>query len=154
MARDIATAYKRLGAELAQLRLLSNEGAIDYGRDVVSQGRGGHGKHGVTSAAPTGYDPTAEWAGRVDRLAQAVAAERRAAQRGRLSIEGGRKARERRIQLDYRGLHTRLVAFIEDCSERTVQRAREKRELDEHGYPPERPRPLTSRELPTEGDTE
>lgn len=32
-----------------QSLLLANAGAVDYGRDVVSQGSGGHGKHGTRS---------------------------------------------------------------------------------------------------------
>lgn len=43
------TSLRRLLTTYRDSLLLANAGAIDYSRDVISQGEGGHGKHGTTT---------------------------------------------------------------------------------------------------------
>lgn len=56
-----------------QSLLLPNPGAVDYGRDVVSHGSGGHGKHGIRTVHHSfGQDAPASV--RMERALAAVAA--------------------------------------------------------------------------------
>lgn len=158
-----AKLHERIRDGLAQLVVWSPEGAsIDYSRDSISQGDGGHGKHGTTTAAPPRVNALAqEWAEFFARAAdmlehdlarergQLPAVERRIGSAGRVSsgVTAQRKARIRREPL-YRGRPAQFVAYVEGCGEDLVLKARAAAGLDPFGLPIPKARPLTSRELP------
>lgn len=152
-----ALLHERLRDGLAQLMIAEPEGpAIDYGRDTINQGDGGHGKHGTTSCAPPSVSSLAvEWAEFFSRALDMVEldlAHVRGTTRppgvvstGRVSNEAA-KARKRRITTlaIYRGRPDAFVAYVEGCSADLVRKARAAKDQDSYGLKRPTVRPLTS----------
>jgi hypothetical protein len=140
--------HERLRDVLVQLVIADPEGsAIDYGRDAISQGDGGHGKHGTTSAPPPRVNPIAhEWAEFFARALDMAELDLATLQ-GRAQVQprrigsGGRvassiaNARKRRIATSpvYQGRPSAFVAYVEGCSEDLVTRTRGEKGLDSFG---------------------
>lgn len=147
----------RIDFVLRGMTLLQNGPAIDYGRDVISQGSGGHGKHGMTSAAPSwgGERPLVEeWCDRIEALVTAAERDLQEARRGATSRDfSGIKRRIR--SREYEGRDVVWVAFTERCSTDLVRKERRAAGLDPDGF--RLPTPLTApppkRERPTPEST-
>jgi hypothetical protein len=122
--------HDRVRDVLTQLTIADAQGhTVDHGRISITQGRGGHGKHGTTTLAPPRVSSLAvEW---TELLASAlVDAESDAAGTGRRSGPGGGRKR-RIIQSEiYRGRPCEFVAFLEGCSADLVRKARGEHGLD------------------------
>lgn len=119
---------RRVNDVLARMVLYQETGAIDYGRDTISTGRGGHGTHKERGVAPTLQDSMfVEWADRFNRLC--AAAEKAADEFERGPDERRRRgetshARKRRIVTAYVGLPLAEAAFIDGCSTDLVRKTR------------------------------
>lgn len=155
----------RVNDVLVRLLLADPEGsAIDYGGDSISQGRGGHGKHGTTSVAPPRFDSMAvQWADffrRAVELAELDLARMtgEAAQvthvgSGRVAAGPARDRKRRIVRSElYEGRACEFVAYVEGCSADHVRRTRAERGLDAYGLKERRERALTGRELPESDD--
>lgn len=123
----------RLNRVLTRLLLLQEAGAVDYSRDRVSQGSGGHGAHGDPSRPPSGTSRplVQQWAERFEHLIEA--AERDA---GMSPAEvaprftGQRLANDLRARIhEYEGHDPVFVAFVERCSVELVRKIRKERGL-------------------------
>lgn len=147
---------RRVNEVLARLALCPQGSAIDYGADLVTQGKGGHGKHGATSQAPPRVHSLAvEWAEffrRATDLAELDLAMERGEQerpepvrQGRVGsrVAATRKARILRSPL-YQGRPDSFVAYVEGCSTDLVRKTRGERGLDAYGLKPDTARPLTT----------
>lgn len=141
----------RLNKVLAEMMLVQEAGAIDYSRDRVSQGEGGHGAHGIQGGPPAGNSRplVLQWAERFERMVEAAERDLRAVTHGEEPREyGGTKAASglrRRIR-DYEGRDPVWVAFMEGCSVELVRKARRELGLEmKSGRTLERgERPLTA----------
>lgn len=117
---------KRVNDVLARMLLFPEAGAVDYGRDVISNGDGGHGKHGTTTVAPTCRDSLfIEWGDRFHRMC--AAAEKAADDHARSpNLRRGETSqqRKRRIVETYVGVQLAEAAFIEGCSTDLIRKTR------------------------------
>lgn len=147
----------RIDFVLRAMTLLQNGPAIDYGRDVISQGSGGHGKHGMTSAAPSwgGEKPLVEeWSDRIEAVVMAAERDLHEARRG-ASVRDFTGIKRRIRSPEYEGRDVVWVAFVERCSTDLVRKERRSARLDPDGFP--LPTPFTApppkRERPTPEST-
>lgn len=154
--------HERLRYGLQQLVIADpGGGTMSYGSIGClrpSPGRGGHGRHGTTTAAPPRTHSIAiEYAEHFSRLLDLLELEvaelRGTAPRPERVMSTGGKSnisstRKRRIVTSelYRGKPDAFVAYVEGCSADLVRKARGGRGLDSHGLP--KAHALTSREVP------
>lgn len=121
---------QRLNRALATLLLEQQASAIDYSRDHISMGEGGHGAHGIVSGAPSGSSRplVLQWSERFEKLIESCEADARA-----LTVPGGRReflsSREIADRLrkrigDYEGRDEVYVAYHEGCSVPLVRKVR------------------------------
>jgi hypothetical protein len=141
--------HERVRSVLRELALLPEGSAIDYGRDVVSQGTGGHGKHGTASTPPPAIHSLAvEYAERFERLVIAAERDLHQARTGAPLLDRDRNGRRRvnRRAITgpaYEGRDAVFVAFAESVSVTAVERARASAGLEPStGF--KRDRPLTN----------
>lgn len=118
--------------------LLANAQGVDYSRDVVSQGDGGHGKHGTTTTEPSfGDDPPlpVRIVGLVERVADVVERDLDVERRGPGARPAGhdRRSRAKRDEdqgvLSQRGDPTR-VAYLFGRTTEGVRKLRKCHGLD------------------------
>ena len=138
------TLGSRLNEALTQLLLQQQTNAVDYSRDQVSNGRGGHGAHGDPSRRPTGNSRplVQQWAERFERLIEVL--EQEAGLRPAQTKEPVKQARELRSRIhEYEGYDPVFVAFVERTSVESVRRIRKEKGLNvatgERLTPRERP---------------
>lgn len=116
----------RLNKVLARLLLMQESSAIDYSRDRVSHGSGGHGAHGDPSRPPSGNSRPLvdQWAERFERMIEA--AEVDAGLRAPREATNNRNIRsELRSRMpEYEGHDPVYVAYHEGCSVEIVREVR------------------------------
>lgn len=150
----------RINQALAELVVADPEGgAIDYGRDRVSTGRGGHGSHRGSTPPPRVHPLASEWAGFFRRALDLMeldlarlrgrAPRPEAPRQGRVASGVAARRKRRIIESElYRGRPAEFVAYVEGCSADLVRKVRGERGLDPYGLPVKRDR-LTA--PPSEG---
>lgn len=120
----------RLDRVLIHLALQQESSAVDYSRDHISQGSGGHGAHGDPSKRPSGNARplSAQWFERFERMIEA--AEREAGMRPAevVAKQPMKQAQELRGRIDeYEGYDPVFVAFVERCSVEVVRKIRKEK---------------------------
>lgn len=118
--------------------LFANAGAVDTERDVISQGKGGHGKHGATTVAPT-HGADLPLAVRIERLQSRVATiverwlaeeEERATGRPCHDRRSSAKQAETRAILAAVGQDPTEVAYLYGRTTEAVRKLRQRSGLD------------------------
>lgn len=150
---------RRLNAALTGLLMLGDGGAVDPARVRPSRGRGGHGKHGTTTAPPDGafarledQAPVVRW---VERFARQIEAAERELEDARGGAEAHapngdvrsrlRKSETRSILEDYVGVDPTTVAYIFRRTTEAVRKLRARDGRDpETGERVRREGPLTA----------
>lgn len=134
---------RRIRDVLVQMTLLPDGGAVDYGRVRVSHGKGGHGTHGVRSAAPPRPDAlVVDWTRRFDRMARLAEHELETYRTGKRTAD--RLSRDQRMATHVNETPA-FVAYVEDCSTEAVRKWRQR-----HNRDPETGRRLKSITNPQE----
>lgn len=145
---------RELARGLVELALLAEVSAVDYARDTVSNGSGGHGKHGTTSTPPPRNDSLyLEWLERLERLSAALVRDLEDARTGQGRTARRDRGRKKRIARDYAGRSPEWVGFVEGVTAAYVEKCRHEdrspaapagREK-KYGHPLPSARPLTDR---------
>lgn len=117
------SALHRIAQALAEMRTLSETPAVAYDRDRVTGGES-------ETVGPAGSADTLadEWAGRLERMAEAIEHELALA-RNRFanphwSGAERREDRDQRILTMYEGRGIGYAAFVEGCRQETIERVR------------------------------
>lgn len=116
----------RLDRVLIHLTLQQETSAVDYSRDRVSQGRGGHGAHGDPSRRPSGSSrpPSVQWAWRFERMIERAEIDAGTRPAPEASARRNMRAELRQRMREYEGFDPVDVAFYERCSTELVRSVR------------------------------
>lgn len=120
------TLGNRLNHCLAHLLLLQEGGAVDYSRDRISQGSGGHGAHGDPSRRPSGNSRplVQQWADRFERLLELAEIDAGLRRAEEATPRKNARAELRQRMPEYVGYSPVDVAFFERVSVELVRSAR------------------------------
>jgi hypothetical protein len=149
----IAEAIERVIRAYRASLPLPNAQAIDYSRDVVSHGKGGHGKHGTTTTRPTfGADAPlpVQIERMVERMARVIEArledELEGAQPNAARAKTGKARREEdRAILAAVGEDPTALAFVYGRATEAVRKLRQRSGRDpDTGERVPTPRPITA----------
>lgn len=139
----------RLNKVLAQMMLVQEAGAIDYERDHISLGSGGHGGHGEVGGRPAGNSRAlvVQWSERFEHMVTAAERDLRAVTHGVEPEKFNATSQSlKKVIRDYEGRRPEWVAVMEGCSAELVRKVRRELRLNMvTGEPLERnERPLTA----------
>jgi hypothetical protein len=139
---------ERLNSVLGALLLEAQVTAVDYSRDRISQGSGGHGAHGDPSKPPTGTSRplVTQWAERFERMIERAEIDAGLRPAEEAVPRSDKRTELRRKMAEYEGYLASDVAFFERVSESLVRSVRKDmgRDMVEGHRLERRERPLTA----------